>query len=96
MSPEPLVWAPYKNTQLLIPLSYSKKVLMGRVAKDVHIDKVLTQAPHEPASSREEDDASPGARRRCLGLEQPHRYGPKIQVSYRKSIVFLYSHTSLH
>lgn len=51
--------------------------------------KHLTQAPHYPASSVEEDDASPGAGGLCLGLEQPHRDGPKIQVNRcNSSILF--------
>lgn len=67
----------------------------GRVGNVVGVDEVLTQAPHKPASSREEEDASPGARGCCFGLEQPHRYGPKIQVSYHQSSILLYSHTAL-
>ena len=94
MSPKPLVWAPSKNLQLLIPLSYFKEVLMGMVDKAAHVDEILTQAPNEPASSREEDEASPEARGLCLGLEHPHRYGPKIHVSYRKSSILRYSHTA--
>ena len=57
--------------------------------------KHLTQIPHEPASSVEEDDASPGAGGLCLGLEQPHRYGPKIQVSHYKSSILFCSHKTM-
>lgn len=43
----------------------------------------------------EEDDASPGAGGRCLGLEQPDWYGPKMQVGYHERRILLDSHTLL-
>lgn len=42
-----------------------------------------------------ENDASPGVGGGCLGLEQPDRYGPKMQVGYHKRRVLLDSHAVL-
>lgn len=59
-------------------------------------ETLLTQATKHTTSSMVEDDASPGARGGCLGLEQPHRDCSKMQVFYQHTIVILWYQQVLH